>query len=118
VLYQLSYVPVFTFGNSEPRPHTPLPQAKKDSTAPIADGARGCIDSPLRCARRSLEDRPFQRLIDVVQRHDVALGTLRASRERGISHAGDTLPFLAFAVATKMTGNITQLGSPDGRPPK
>ena len=36
--------------------------------------------------------------IDLVQRHDVALGTLPDNRERGIFHAGDTSPFPAFTV--------------------
>jgi len=39
VLYQLSYVPVFTFGNSEPLAHRYGSQ--EDSTAPIADGVAG-----------------------------------------------------------------------------
>jgi len=58
------------------------------------------VSTPRCTVRRRLrEDPPVQRLIDVVQGHDVALGTLRASRERGIFHAGDTLPFPVFTVS-------------------
>jgi hypothetical protein len=99
VLYQLSYVPVFTFGNFEPRPCTPLPQAKKDSTAPIADGATGmyrlpaapCVDARVRIGLSNASD--------VVKGHEVALGTLPDNRERGSFHAGDTSPFPAFTVS-------------------
>jgi hypothetical protein len=112
VLYQLSYVPVFTFGNSEHALHT-LPQPKKTLQLPSATELRGWVDPRCTVRRRSREDRAVQRLIDLVQRHDVALGTLPDNRERGSFHAGDTSPFPAFTVPFGAAHERQQIKSRD-----